>query len=75
MTKNKRQKVVELLRSGNFTVIYDDNGSGSIYKGKHDYGNCLQKDKVVDFGGQGWGYTPEEVELLIEALGGEVDSV
>lgn len=67
-----KEKLIELLKSGDFSVHYDDNGSGRIVKGQHNYG----KGKTVhEFDGNGFGYAPVEVELLVEALGGRTDSV
>jgi len=68
----KKTKLIELLKTGNFSVHYDDNGSGRFVKGKKDYG---EGRTIFEFEGRGIGYAPTEVEILVEALGGAVDSV
>lgn len=76
------KKLIEILKSGNFTVRYDDNGSGTIIEGRFNeyedtYNERTGKNlgRSTEFGGQGGGYAPEEVEWLVEALGGKVVSV
>lgn len=48
MIKRPKKEVMELLKSGNFSVHYHDNGSGSIYENRFEYddfqdmeGKCL----------------------------------
>lgn len=70
------KKILELLRSGNFSVVYTDNGECSLYDQKgittansslyhsiHEFDNSEQN-----------GYEPYIVTLLVTALGGESDS-
>lgn len=71
----KKAQLIELLKSGNFTIRYDDNGAGDIVKGRWDTYEKSCKKAVLEFGGQGDGYAPVEVELLVEALGGKVQSI
>ena len=75
-------KLIELLKTGNFTVIYDDNGSGRIHKGHGEYVDFYDEDKeeYVDFVDSfdetlGHGYIPTIVCDLIKALGGKFDSI
>lgn len=76
MTKNKENKIIDLLKSGDFTLAYHDRGSCTLYKGKHEYGEWKSKDLVYDFdGSDSYGYMPSEIELLVQALGGNCDSI
>lgn len=75
---NKKQ-IIKLLKSGNFTLRYDDNGAGCLLAGKYkkyedtyDYELGENNSESLDFGGNGEGYIPVEVEWLVEALGGKV---
>lgn len=79
---NKENKILQLLKSGNFTIIYNDNGSCEIIaKRCNDYetlpcdedGNLLEES--LEFPEQVNGYVPNEVALLVKALGGKVVSV
>jgi len=76
------QQLIELFKSGNFTIVYWDNTVPSIYKGKWDINQESEKDDYeemnkheVDFNDWGDGYCPKIVELLAEALGGKSDSI
>lgn len=78
---NKKQ-IIKLLRSGNFTLRYDDNGAGCLLVGKYkeyedtyDYELGENNSESLDFGGHGEGYIPIEVEWLVEALGGRVFTI
>jgi hypothetical protein len=68
----KKDKVIELLKTGEFTVAYHDNDSCYIYKGHRRYEN-LGKEIFSPDGSNG--YAPEIVEMLVEALGGNVESI
>lgn len=77
-----REETIEILKSGNFTVRYDDNGSGTIIEGRFDdYEDTYDPEsgenngRSFEFGGWVDGYTPEEVEMLVEALGGRSTSI
>lgn len=69
-----KKKVIEILKSGDFTIAYHDSDYCDIYMGKHNYEDLPEKpikeceDKYI-------GYIPEVVELLVKALGGKVESV
>lgn len=70
------KKVLALLRSGNFTLLYHDNGSCTLYKGKHVYEDATEDDECENFDtNQHEGYLPREVMLLVSALGGKCDSI
>lgn len=77
-----KKETLEVLMSGNFTIRYDDNGSGVIIEGKYDdYSDTYKgednepRGRTYDFDGHGDGYTPTIVELLAEALGGNTTSI
>ena len=82
MAQDKTEKeIVELLKTWDFTIIYDDNQSMQIYKGKHKISNKHWTDKfekdamfrIEDYNSCDW-YIPTSVRLLSEALGWKVDS-
>jgi hypothetical protein len=72
-------KAIKLLKSGNFTIAYWDNGAAWLYKGKHkiedfdgEIGSEIEPVEYDDFSD---GYTPGIVALLVKALGGKVVSI
>lgn len=73
---------MELLKSGNFSVHYHDNGSGSIYENRFEYEDFQDMEgndrspgrEVFEFGNDEQGYLPYIVKLLVEALGGKCGS-
>jgi len=75
-------QVLAILRSGNFTVICWDNDQYSFYEGKQT-AHTVQEEGVngrlepfIEFDqGESDGYLPSAVALLIQALGGEGDSI
>ena len=76
------KKLIELFKSGNFTIIYWDNQAPSVYKGKWNYNKECEKDDYkemtkaeIEFNDYEYGYCPKIVELLTKALGGKSDSV
>lgn len=71
---NEKQ-LIKLLKTGNFTVLYHDNGSCGFYKGKFKYDDPKERKPILSCDCQFDGYLPKEVELLIKALGGSCDSV
>lgn len=71
----KIKEITKILKSGNFTICYHDNGSGAIYKGNHDYEHCVDEDVILEFEGNTVGYIPDEVALLIKVFGGRVESI
>jgi hypothetical protein len=73
MTDDK--EIIQLLKSGKFTIAYHDQGSCSLYEDKIKYYDDLPVDgELANF--ESWdceeGYLPKIVRLLVEALGGEV---
>lgn len=68
------KKIIELLKSGDFTVAYHDNDSPTLYTGKHKYWKLKEEDEIkIPYSDDG--YLPAIVALLVEALGGESSSV
>lgn len=78
----EREKILKLLKSGKFTIVYWDSGEATLYKGKWDYNKEFEKDEyekmnksIVEFQDFSTGYCPTIVCLLTEALGGTADSI
>ena len=71
------KKAESLLRSGNFTILYHDNGVCSLYKGHIDYDDVDDDTVAVhEFDdSESTGYLPPVVEELVKALGGKCDSI
>jgi hypothetical protein len=68
------KEIINLLRSGNFTIYYHDNGQCMLFNGKHSEVTLPEKeDASFDLSG-GDGYAPEIVCLLVAALHGCVES-
>jgi hypothetical protein len=71
------QDLINLLKSGNFTIAYHDNQDGCVYEGRIDnYGKLPEDGEVDDF--YSWdhdGYLPYIVKMLVKALGGEALSI
>lgn len=72
-----KEKIMQLIRDGEFTLLYHDNGHCCIYKGKYkDYSDVPENaTPLLEFENESDGYLPAEVKLLVEALGGECDSI
>ncbi len=81
VTGNKRKKIIELLKSGNFTVASHDYGQVSLYEGKFPAYSGEWVDEMPVFPKENkevarfnlsdsWGYMQELVALMTEALGG-----
>lgn len=75
------KSIINLLRSGKFTVIGQDSDCLEIYKGHIKYdqivdddGDVVQEEVIYEDNG-GVGYVPEIVRLLVKALKGKVDSI
>ena len=78
-----KQEIIDLLKSGDFTIIYWDSGEATLYEKKWNKEREFERDdyqtmdkfkvSLPDFGSSG--YTPEIVSLLVEALGGKSDSI
>lgn len=75
----KKKKLIETLKSGNFTIAYHDNCFCTLHIGKFTYdelptdkhGELISKHTFGEYDG----YAPDEVKLLAEALGGKVVSI
>lgn len=77
-----QRQIVNLLKSGNFTIVYWDSQDPTLYKGKWDYNKEFEKDDYatmdkskVDYSWWDEGYVPGIVTLLVKALGGKSDSI
>lgn len=70
----EREKLIALLKSGNFSVASHDYGQVSIYEGRYDGYDSLSDEKEVgDFSlSDSDGYMQDVISLLTEALGGSV---
>lgn len=79
----EREKILKLLKSGDFTIVYWDSGEATLYSKKWDKEEEYARDEyetmnkfIVFEDNQSWsGYCPKIVELLTEALGGKSDSI
>lgn len=76
MSEEGKEKIMKLLKSGNFTIAGHDSGEYELYEGHHDYDD-LPEDSVAGF--SDWdrsnGYIPDLLALLVECLGGKTDSI
>jgi len=76
----KKKKILDIIKSGNFTLEYHDRGYCTLCLGKYgEYGeSCPDEGDFKtewESDNQTEGYIPSEVALLVEALGGKVYSV
>lgn len=78
----KKEKIIELLKSGDFTIVYWDNGEPTLYSKKWDKEEEYERDEyetmnkfIVEINTSEDGYCPGIVRLLTEALGGISDSI
>jgi len=71
------ERILNLIKSGNFTVITWDNGQYSFYEGKQTVDTVSDKDleAFIEFDCEEDGYMPDAVALLIKALGGNWGSI
>jgi len=77
------KKLINILRSGDFTIIYWDREQPTIYKGKWDFNKEFEKDDYAEMNKHEIefdfynlnGYVPDIVTLLVKALKGKVDSI
>ena len=70
----KEKQIIDLLKSGNFTIAYHDSEYCCLYKGKLKYEDLPEDGEVAEFDDVN-GYIPDIVELLVKALGGKSDSI
>lgn len=67
--------IIQLLKSGDFTIAYHDNSHCSLYKGRFEYDNLPEaEDYEFDFTDTE-GYAPTIVRLLVNALGGKCETI
>ena len=71
----KEAKITELLKSGNFTLAYHDNGYCCLYKGKLAYDKLPEDGELASYDDNTEGYIPDEVSALVKALGGKVETI
>lgn len=69
-----QKQVIEVMKTGNFTIAYHDNSDAHFYKGKFSY-DRLPDEADYTFGSNYAGYMSEEVYCLIQALKGKGDSI
>lgn len=76
------EKIKEILKSGDFTIVYWDRNDPTLYKKKFEIYEEFERDEyetinkyIVDMPDRGSGYVPSIVSLLASALGGETDSI
>jgi hypothetical protein len=74
MTPKKKKEIIDLFKSGDFTIVYHDRGYCRVYKGKHSYEELPKASTGFD-DSESFGYCPDIVTLLAEALGGKTDSI
>jgi len=82
MKLTKRQ-LINLFKSGDFTIVYWDSAEPTIYKGKWDYNKECNRDDYKTMNKSQVeipmynmnGYVPDIVEWLAEALKGKTDSI
>jgi hypothetical protein len=80
--KKTREQIIQILKSGDFTIYYHDNEAPTLYQKKWDMDEENDRDECetvkkfeIDFDDYGGGgYCPEIVDLLTEALGGVTGS-
>lgn len=70
-----RAEQLKLLKSGDFTIAYHDNGQCTLYKGKHEYDSLPEKGVADYYDHDGEGYLPPIVQLLVDALGGASETI
>lgn len=67
--------IIQLLKSGDFTIAYHDNSLYGLYKGKYEYDDLPETaDWEFDFSDTE-GYAPKIVWLLASALGGKCETI
>lgn len=72
----KDKEIIELMKTGEFTLAYHDNGSCSLYKGKFSFDDDNDEvESLHEFDCDFEGYLPKEVALLVKSLGGKSESI
>lgn len=75
MTKLKKEKLMAVIKSGDFSIITWDQNCFSIYEGNHDIDTIEDCVKPIYESCDSCGYMPKIVALLTEALGGQTSSI
>jgi len=80
--KKTHEQIIQILKSGDFTIYYHDNEAPTLYQKKwymdeeNERDECKTVEKFeIDFEDYNSGYCPKIVDLLAEALGGITGSV
>lgn len=78
----EKEKIIELLKSGDFTIIYWDSCEPTLYSKKWNKDEEYKRDEyetmnkfIVEIPDYSDGYLPSIVSLLARALGGKTDSI
>lgn len=72
----KDKEILELMRSGDFTIAFHDYSRCSFYKGRHKYDKLPEnEDCEFDLHDGFKGYASEIMVLLVKALNGKIDSI
>ena len=67
------KEIIDLIKSGDFTIAYHDNEYCCLYKGKLKYEDLPEDKEVYEFdNADSEGYIPEVVDFLVKALKGKV---
>lgn len=72
-----KKKVMELIASGDFTIIAWDNLSFNLYEGRHTIHDVVEKKikSVYSWNDGSDGYILDIIYDLAQALGGKTDSI
>lgn len=70
-----KAQLIRLLKSGNFTIAYHNQGVCSVYRSKMEYEKLPKTELIEIEDNDGEGYAPGIVELLVEALNGACVSI
>ena len=68
------KKVIKIMKTGDFTIAYHDNGCAELYKGRYEYDD-LPENSEYAFDPNHDGYIPEVVFCLVKALGGATETI
>jgi hypothetical protein len=69
---------LKILKSGDFTILYHDNGQCDLFEGKYDsYEDVPEGVEPIQefYSNDSEGYCPDIVSLLTKALGGKTYSI
>lgn len=81
----KQLRVIELFKTGNFSIHFHDSAYGSVYEGRYEYDELNDEDcepkpeikEVYEFNEytNREGYLLDIINLLVTALGGKAGSI